>query len=259
MKKNISINLFGTLYAIDEDAYELLDRYLESMKRYFSTKEGGDEIADDIEHRVAELLWEKKNKGSDVVDIKTVREIIETIGNASEISGGESEDAGSEHFETVSPYEKTTGSTKGENYNNVSRRLFRSAEDRKLGGVCAGLSSYFNCGDGTVWRIVLVALELLALLGLGSFFSGLCWNVCLWLPLIYLILWVIIPVANNAEDKLRMKGEKVTPENINKVIINESSTNDKASNNGGCLKAILIFLIIIVCFPFICFLLRSVR
>ena len=25
MKKNININLFGTLYAIDEDAYELLN------------------------------------------------------------------------------------------------------------------------------------------------------------------------------------------------------------------------------------------
>ena len=58
MKKNITINLFGTLYNIDEDAYQLLDNYLQSMKRYFSSKDGGEEIADDIEHRVAELLWE---------------------------------------------------------------------------------------------------------------------------------------------------------------------------------------------------------
>ena len=56
MKKNITINFFGTLYAIDEDAYELLNRYLGDMKRYFSRKEGGEEIADDIEHRVAELM-----------------------------------------------------------------------------------------------------------------------------------------------------------------------------------------------------------
>lgn len=53
MKKNIQINLFGTLYNIDEDACQLLENYLESMKRYFSTREGGAEIADDIEHRVA--------------------------------------------------------------------------------------------------------------------------------------------------------------------------------------------------------------
>ena len=57
MKKNISINIFGTIYAIDEDAYQLLENYLQSMKSYFQRQEGGEEIADDIEHRVAELLW----------------------------------------------------------------------------------------------------------------------------------------------------------------------------------------------------------
>ena len=57
MKKNITVNLFGQLYAIDEDAYSLLEQYLQNMKRYFATREGGDEIADDIEHRVACLLY----------------------------------------------------------------------------------------------------------------------------------------------------------------------------------------------------------
>ena len=61
MKKNISINLFGTLYNIDEDAYNLLENYLDSMKRYFSRQEGGEEIADDIEARIAELLDELKD------------------------------------------------------------------------------------------------------------------------------------------------------------------------------------------------------
>ncbi|MDE5561116.1 MAG: hypothetical protein K2J00_04835, partial [Bacteroidaceae bacterium] len=60
MKKNITINLFGTLYNIDEDAYQLLDSYLNSMKRYFGSQDSNSEIADDIENRVAELLYEKK-------------------------------------------------------------------------------------------------------------------------------------------------------------------------------------------------------
>ena len=75
MKKNITINLFGELYAIDEDAYELLNNYLESMKRYFSRRTDGAEIADDIEHRVAELLWEKREAGMSAVNIETVRGI----------------------------------------------------------------------------------------------------------------------------------------------------------------------------------------
>ena len=64
MKKNITINLFGTLYNIDEDACELLERYLDNIKRYFKNREGGEDISDDIEHRVAELLWERKQAGS---------------------------------------------------------------------------------------------------------------------------------------------------------------------------------------------------
>ena len=36
MKKNININMFGVIYAIDEDAYELLKKYLENMRSYYS-------------------------------------------------------------------------------------------------------------------------------------------------------------------------------------------------------------------------------
>ena len=70
MKKNITINLFGALYNIDEDAYELLVRYQEDMKRYFAKREDGEEIADDIEHRVAELMAELKASGVEAVTIE---------------------------------------------------------------------------------------------------------------------------------------------------------------------------------------------
>lgn len=73
--------MFGQLYAIDEDAFELLNRYLDSMKRYFSDKEGGEEIADDIEHRVAELLWQQKEEGTMAISIEVIKEIIGKIGN----------------------------------------------------------------------------------------------------------------------------------------------------------------------------------
>ena len=41
MKKNININLFGTLYAIDEDACTLLENYLDNMRSYFAKRDGG--------------------------------------------------------------------------------------------------------------------------------------------------------------------------------------------------------------------------
>ena len=45
MKKNITINLFGQLYNIDEDAYELLEKYQKNIRSYFSRREGGEEVA----------------------------------------------------------------------------------------------------------------------------------------------------------------------------------------------------------------------
>ena len=113
MKKNITINMFGQLYAIDEDAYELLERYLSSMKRYFSDKEGGEEIADDIEHRVAELLWQQKEEGITAISIEVVKDIIGKIGNPTEI------DSSTENVNTEEP---PAADDKGESSETEARK-----------------------------------------------------------------------------------------------------------------------------------------
>ena len=95
MKKNININLFGTLYAIDEDACTLLENYLDNMCSYFAKRDGGDEIFDDIEHRVAEHLWSLKENGMTAIDIDTVKQIISSIGNPDEMESGVEEVADS--------------------------------------------------------------------------------------------------------------------------------------------------------------------
>ena len=100
MKKNININLFGTLYAIDEDACTLLENYLDNMRSYFAKRDGGDEIFDDIEHRVAEHLWSLKESGMTAIDIDTVKQIISSIGNPDEMDSGVEEAADSKTEET---------------------------------------------------------------------------------------------------------------------------------------------------------------
>ena len=100
MKKNININLFGTLYAIDEDACTLLENYLANMRSYFAKRDGGDEIFDDIEHRVAEHLWSLKENGMTAIDIDTVKQIISSIGNPDEMESGVEEVADSKIEET---------------------------------------------------------------------------------------------------------------------------------------------------------------
>ena len=93
MKRNISVNIFGVLYHIDEDAYELLQQYNENMRRYYSKREGGEEIADDVEHRVAELLSELQSKGVLAITIDHVKEIIERIGDPQEMDDDNGNDS----------------------------------------------------------------------------------------------------------------------------------------------------------------------
>ena len=248
MKKNITINLFGTLYNIDEDAYQLLDNYLQSMKRYFGTKDGGEEIADDIEHRVAELLWEKKEQGLDAISIEIIKEIIGKIGNAEEIAGEEETESGERKTENDGQsVESGNTYTEEDNFDPSTaslwerirhhfknRRLFRDPDNQLLGGVCSGVANYIGFGDPILWRLLLLALFFVEGVGLIT----------------YLILWLIIPLARTPEDKLLMKGKKLTPNNINEQIIQDHSTQNSCSgssnrNNGsGCLKVLFALLIL---------------
>lgn len=96
MKKNIAVNISGVLYPIDEDAYELLKRYLDNMRAYFSRQEGGKEIADDIESRAAELMGELHGGNNTPVTIEDVQYIINRIGSPEELGGVYDDDARTE-------------------------------------------------------------------------------------------------------------------------------------------------------------------
>ena len=95
MKKNITINLCGRLFQIDEDAYDMLQNYIESLRSHFGRQTGGDEIVNDIEERVAELFDELKAKGTEAITIDHVKDIITRIGKPEELAGEE----GNEEFD----------------------------------------------------------------------------------------------------------------------------------------------------------------
>src|SRR5205085_4665629 len=80
MKKIININLSGRVIPIEDSAYEKLQSYIESLRRYFSKEEGRDEIINDIESRIAELMSEKVRKGTSSVTDADVDEIIASMG-----------------------------------------------------------------------------------------------------------------------------------------------------------------------------------
>ena len=242
MKKNITINLFGRLYSIDEDAYELLKKYTESIHHTFDRQEGGEEIANDIEARIAELFDELKAGGVDAITIEHVQDIIARIGNPEQMSDDASQGNDSQQDDSFGKNASEGGfgmnQTAWESYseNLKKKKLFRDPANKVLAGVLSGLASYFG-GDPTFWRLGFILL----VFGSGSFFS---WNYFGWrfsfgwAIIAYIVLAVIVPEAKTPEDRLKMKGKKVNPQNLGDEISAAVQQPEETKTNGasGCLS-----------------------
>ncbi len=182
MKKTLTANISGTVFHIEEDAYDRLHRYLENIRSQFSGNEGRDEIMADIESRIAELFTERSDGRPQVVSIDDVEHVIGIMGQPEDYS-----DAG-----------ENTGRTPPPPPQDGRRRLFRDPADSWVGGVFGGLAAYI--GTDPLW--MRIAFILLVIFGVGS-------------PiLIYLVLWILIPQASTAAERLMMQGEPVTVDNL---------------------------------------------
>ena len=172
MKKVISINFQGQVIAIEETAFEILTQYIESLKSYFSREEGGDEIVNDIENRIAELFGNRLKHGINCITDEDVEAIINGIGKP--------EDFDTEYEETThkgdSGAQQTSYSSELPENQPVeekqSRSLRRDTTHKMIAGVCSGLANYFKI-DPTWIRLIFVL-----------FFSVLFW--------VYIVLWIVL-------------------------------------------------------------------
>src|ERR1700681_3020789 len=89
MKKIININFHSRVVPIEETAYEILQQYIESLRRYFANEEGRDEIVSDIENRFAELFSETLKKGATCITDADVNTIIASMGRPEDFEGEE--------------------------------------------------------------------------------------------------------------------------------------------------------------------------
>ncbi len=89
MKKVININFQGTIVPIEESSYELLQQYIESLRRYFANEEGRDEIINDIESRISELFQERLKGGSTCITDDDVNAIIKNMGRPEQLEEAE--------------------------------------------------------------------------------------------------------------------------------------------------------------------------
>lgn len=185
MKKIININFHSRVIPIEESAYEILQQYIESLRRYFANEEGRDEIISDIENRFAELFSETLKKGAPCITDADVNTIIASMGRPEEFEGEEAEPAsafagGAGSGAAGGSGASATGGGAGNQQNwqqpNEPRRLYRAENDKILGGVCAGLANYLRL-DPAIVRIIFVLLTI-------SWGAGF---------LVYIVLWVILP------------------------------------------------------------------
>src|SRR6185369_4878202 len=89
MKKTLSINISGIIFYIEEDGYENLRKYLDSINKYFGAFEDSSEILSDIESRIAEIFLAKLNEGKQVITAEDVQHLIATMGNVSDFRAAE--------------------------------------------------------------------------------------------------------------------------------------------------------------------------
>jgi len=265
MNKTININIAGTVFNVDEDAYDLLNKYLESIKLYFSKIDKDGEIISDIESRIAENFLSKlsnKNNSISLLDVKNIIKIMGTLDDFKEIYDDENK-------------EEETFSSNGKD----SKKLHRNISDKVIAGVASGISNYFQV-DPIIIRIIFLASLFAG--GFGFFAYIICWigipakdgseqiitrryyrdmddkvigGVAMGIAkyfsvdvsiirilfivsiffggfglIVYFILWFITPEAKTVGEKMSMTGYAVTLENVEKFIKEKINPENKEEN-----------------------------
>ncbi len=232
MNKILNINLGGYALTIDDDAYEYLQAYLESIRNRFRESDGRDEILGDIETRLGELISQGMGNRS-IVMLPDAEAAVQVMGRPEEF-GGDPE--GSTATSTNSS-QTNRGTGTPPPLIRTGKRLFRDPEDAPISGVCSGLAAYFGIQEPIWMRLIFV---LLAIITGGS-----------WI-IVYFLMWALIAPAVTAADRLAMRGEQANAENIareiedgvhrfgkNVGIFGREIGQKSRSTGGSCLIALL--------------------
>ena len=207
---------------LDKDASDKIGQYITELEAHYLSRDGGKEVMEGLEERIAELLLERCGKDR-VAGIADVQYVIDILGRPEKI---EEEEPGPEQD--------------GE---KPRKKLFRDLENKRLGGVCSGLAAYFG-GDVAVWRLVF------AIVTLVLFFGGArhgVWNITGFG--VYVVLWLAMPPAKTARERWAMKGEGGTADevvrNIEKGAREMGAAAEEMVRSDGFKTLLRVFLVII--------------
>ena len=204
MKEVMNIGIGGKSFVVETSAYEILRDYLELFSSKIKPGESS-EVMEDIESRIAELCSENISAYKNVVTESIVVKIVTQLGLPNGESyipfQGAAAGAAKGATGTSAAYSGAAGVAygAGAEEQSVPKKLFRDSDDKMIGGVCSGLGFYLGADPVLVRVLFLIAL----LFGTLGFW-------------VYLIIWIVAPLAVNPVQKCEMRGLAPTAENLGK-------------------------------------------
>lgn len=186
MKEIVRVHLAKTGYDIEVDAKKSLEGYLRDIERMM----GSEEAMYEIEARMVELLGERGVAAGGVITAADVAALRTQMGEPKEFSNGDTAEAATDEV-----------------VNKPPKRLMRDPDKAVLAGVCAGIAAYL--GINPLWIRLLFILSPFITLGTSL--------------LIYIILWISVPEARTAAEKLQMRGEAVTFDALKQFSVSDDT------------------------------------
>ncbi len=217
MKEVERFSLGGYAFTLEQDAASLVEDYLGALEKYYNGREGGSEIMEGIEERMAELLLEKAGRDG-VCTRGMIEQIIGILGKPEVIeAAGEEEDARSQaRSEDKRPRDDIK-----------KRKLYRDMNDKVVAGVCSGLAAYFKI-DVAVPRILFALFSIIFLMGWRWNGNHFVLTMHLFFPILYIILWICMPPAKTVRQRWEQRGEDGTLNGIQRSIENGAKEVDEA-------------------------------
>lgn len=214
MKEITRIHLAKTPFSVEVDAKKSLEKYLNSIQKNMHAEP---EAMREIEARMVELLAERGVSKDGVISHDDVLAVQKQMGEPRDFSDDD---------ETVD-----------EAYNsNVNDRpvkqLMRDTEHGLIGGVCAGVAAYF--GVNPLWIRLIAIFSPFITFGTAV--------------LIYIVMWLSIPEARTASDKLRMRGEPVTLDALKRLSVDDSTEKQTASTAAKIFRFLLGIILAMIAF-----------
>ena len=205
MKEITRIHLAKTPFSAEIDAKKSLEKYLNLIQKNMHAEP---EAMREIEARMVELLAERGVSKDGVIGNDDVLAVQKQMGEPHDFS-----DDASEAIDDIEDKDID---------DKPAKQLMRDPDNAIIGGVCAGVAAYFNINP--LWVRLIAIISPFMTFGTAV--------------LIYVVMWLSMPPARTASDKLRMRGEPVTLASLKKAAVDEASA---MTDGGGAMVVAKIF------------------